>query len=60
MKKITVTYTLTSSQEERLQKICDKLKNRNLEEQFEYMMQIGSVDDINQKITTFEEFHGIV
>lgn len=59
MRKITVTYTLTSSQEERLQKICDKLRNRNLEEQFEYMMQIGSVDDINQKITTFEEFHGI-
>ena len=53
MKEITVTYNLTSNQEQRLKKLSDKV-NRPIEEQFNFMMNIGSCEYINQKLTAFE------
>ena len=59
MRKITVTYTLTTSQEQRLKRICDHLRTKGIEEQLEYMMQLSSVQDINNKLTFFETFHNL-
>ena len=56
MKEITVTYKLTSNQEERLRKLSERV-NRPMEEQFNFMMNIASVEYINQKLTTFEELN---
>lgn len=56
MKEFTVTYNLTSSQIERLRKLSEHV-NRPMEEQFNFMMNIGSVDYINKKLTAFEELN---
>ena len=56
MREIKVTYTLTSSQEERLRKLSEHV-HRPMEEQFNFMMNIGSVEYINQKLTAFEELN---
>ena len=56
MKEFTVTYNLTSSQIERLRKLSEHV-NRPMEEQFNFMMNISSVDYINKKLTAFEELN---
>ena len=56
MKEFTVTYNLTSSQIERLRKLSEHV-NRPMEEQFNFMMNIGSVEYINKKLTAFEELN---
>ena len=58
MREFKVTYTLTSSQEERLRKLSEHV-NRPMEEQFDFMMNIGSVEYINQKLTAFEELNNV-
>ena len=58
MKEFTVTYNLTSSQIERLRKLSEHV-NRPMEEQFDFMMNIGSVEYINQKLTAFEELNNV-
>ena len=60
MRKINVTYTLTSTQEKRLEVIAQKLKPRTLEEIFQYIMELGSFEEINKKLTSMENFHGIM
>ena len=56
MREFTVTYNLTSSQIERLRKLSEHV-NRPMEEQFDFMMNIGSVEYINKKLTAFEELN---
>ena len=56
MQEFTVTYNLTSKQIERLKKLSENV-NRPMEEQFNFMMNIGSVDYINKKLTAFEELN---
>ena len=56
MREFTVTYNLTSSQIERLRKLSEHV-NRPMEEQFNFMMNIGSVEYINKKLTAFEELN---
>ena len=58
MREFTVTYNLTSSQIERLRKLSEHV-NRPMEEQFDFMMNIGSVEYINQKLTAFEELNNV-
>ena len=53
MRKVTVTYTLTSSQEKKLNKISKHLKHRTLDETFQYLMSLGSIEDINKKLNYF-------
>ena len=59
MRKVTVTYTLTNSQEEKIDKIRKHLNNRDFDETFQYLMELGSVDEINKKLGCFEEFYGL-
>ena len=59
MRKITVTYTLTSRQEERLKEICKHVKSTNMDEYFDYMMNIGALEDVNKKLSIFEDLHNI-
>ena len=56
MREFNVTYNLTSSQVERLKKLSENV-NRPMEEQFNFMMNIGSVEYINKKLTAFEELN---
>ena len=42
MRKVTVTYTLTSSQEEKLKKISNHLKHRDVDETMQYLMELRS------------------
>ena len=56
MREFTVTYNLTSSQIERLRKLSEHV-NKPMEEQFNFMMNIGSVEYINKKLTAFEELN---
>ena len=56
MREFTVTYNLTSNQIERLRKLSEHV-NRPMEEQFNFMMNIGSVEYINNKLTAFENLN---
>lgn len=60
MRKVTVTYTLTSSQEKKLNKICKHLNHRTLDETFQYLMELESVEYINKKLSYFEEFYRLL
>ena len=56
MREFTVTYNLTSNQIERLRKLSEHV-NKPMEEQFNFMMNIGSVEYINNKLTAFENLN---
>ena len=62
-KQITVTYTLTEEQTERMEKLTetwnasDKTSYKSTPEGlFEFMMQLSSLYDINKKLDFFEEY----
>ena len=62
-RQITVTYTLTEEQTERMEKLTelwnasDKTNYKStLEGLFEFMMELGSLHDINKKMDFFEEY----
>ena len=63
-KQITVTYTLTEEQVERLEKLTKTWNTSNKasdtpstpEGLFEFMMELGSLHDINKKMDFFEEY----
>lgn len=60
MKKVKITYTLTSAQEKKLDKISKHLKHRDSSETLQYLMELGSVNEINKKLSYFEEFYGLL
>ena len=62
-KKITVTYTLTEEQAKRMEKLTetwnasDKTAYKSTPEGlFKFMMELGSMHDINKKLDYFEEY----
>ena len=62
-KQITVTYALTEEQTERLEKLTkawnatDKTSYKSTPEGlFEFMMELGSLHDINKKMDFFEDY----
>lgn len=62
-KQITVTYTLTEEQAERMKKLTETWNASNKthykstpEGLFEFMMELGSTHDINKKLDYFEEY----
>ena len=62
-KQITVTYTLTEEQAERMKKLTetwnasDKTSYKSTPEGlFEFMMELGSLHDINKKLDFFEDY----
>ena len=48
-----------SIQEKKLDKISKYLKHKDSVETFQYLMELGSVNDITNKLTYFEEFYGL-
>ena len=59
MRQVEVTYTLTSLQEEKLDNIRKHLKHQDIEQTMQHIMELGSLQYINQKIAEFEEFYGL-